>query len=113
MLVWLIGAATLISAASPAKPIVLDANTRADVRCVVALSREAVDANPEQVNDLAIMMYYFMGRIDGRDPKLDLGTAFAQQGTQMSHAEYVSAAATCRDQYRRRADELNAAAQAL
>ena len=115
MLKWIIAAVSLIPAVAFAKPLALDAPTRADVRCVVALSRAAGEAGAEssEIPLLQTITFYYIGRIDGRTPKLDLGAAFEQEGRQMSHADYLRLPQLCRDEYGRRADALNAASAAM
>ena len=115
MLKWIIAAASLIPAVACAKPLDLNASTRADVRCVVALSRAAGEAGAEspEISRLRTVTFYYIGRIDGRTPKLDLGAAFEREGRQMSHADYLRLPQLCQDEYERRADALNAASQAM
>jgi hypothetical protein len=115
MLKWVVVAGVLIPAVVSARPIALDASTRADIRCVIALSREAGEAGAgaPQLDELATVTFYFVGRIEGREPKLDFGAAFGQEGKQMSHADYLALPETCRDEYRRSADALNRAVQAI
>lgn len=81
--------------------------------CVAALSRLAGEANGAQVNDLAVIAFYFIGRIDGRKPGLNLGAAFEREASQMSHTDYLALPQTCQKQYRLRAEEVNSAAEAM
>jgi len=115
MVKWIVAAVSLIPAVACAKPLALDASTRADVRCVVALSRAAGEAGAEspEISQLQTITFYYIGRIDGRTPKLDLGAAFEQEGKQMPHADYLRLPQLCRDEYERRADALNASAEAM
>jgi hypothetical protein len=115
MLKWIIAAVSLIPAIAYAKPVALDAPTRNDVRCVVALSRAAGEEGAEspEIPRLQTITFYYIGRIDGRTPKLDIGAAFEQEGRQMSHADYQRLPQLCQDEYGRRADALNTAARAM
>jgi hypothetical protein len=109
---WMILAASLLPAAvESTEPAVLDPATRADVRCVVAISNEAGLADDSQINHLAILAYYFIGRLDGRTPGLNLQKAFEQEAHQMTDSEYMRLRQSCREQYLQRAKDFNSVAR--
>lgn len=71
------------------------AETLADVQCLVVGSRLA--ASPDQRVKLSGMMLaiYFLGRIDGRSPTVDLQGLMVQQVKKMSVADLKNAAVRC------------------
>jgi hypothetical protein len=102
-MMWIMLAASLLPA--PSQPVVLDAETRADIRCY-AVQLAADPKTPQQVQDIATVASYFMGRIDGRMPNLDLGAALQQEANeeshmQMSQAAYAKLRDACLDRYGR------------
>ncbi len=113
MLKTLVAAVGLLPAVACAKPIALDPSTRADVRCVVALSREAGEAGAgsPKIPELKDVASYYIWRIESRNPKLDFDAAFNQEGTQMTHADYMRLPQLCRDEYGHRFDVPNMATQ--
>jgi hypothetical protein len=106
MLKRLVALVALLPAVACAKAVDLDAATRADVRCVVALSREAGEAGAEspKIPELKSIASYYIWRIESRTPKLDFDAAFEQEGMQMSHADYLRLPQLCRNEYGRRFD---------
>ena len=64
---WLLAASVLIGAAPP-----MDAETRKDVRCFLAVSSFANDPDSKIAMSAIMGAQYYLGRIDGRAPKLDL-----------------------------------------
>ncbi len=65
----------LLAAVTPV-PAGIDAQTQADIRCVVVLSAAVSNAPTEMLKaQVGAGMLYFLGRIDGRHPGLDLASA--------------------------------------
>jgi hypothetical protein len=70
----------LLSAAAPPP----DADTKADVRCLVAMG-SAMDTEQPQAKQLAFStMLYFLGRIDGRTPELDIEARYSSEAKEMN-----------------------------
>lgn len=115
MLKKLVTVVGLLPAVACAQPVALDPSTRADVRCVVALSREAGEAGADspKIPELKSITSYFIWRIESRNPKLDFDAAFDQEGMQMSDADYRRLPKLCRDEYERRFDGPPWATQAI
>ncbi|HEY8617908.1 hypothetical protein [Phenylobacterium sp.] len=55
-----------------------EADTTADVRCLVVVSAMA-SASPEQQSSAMMAALYYLGRIDGRTPALDLEARLIQE----------------------------------
>ena len=87
----LILVAGLLSAAAASRA--QGAATTADVRCVaVALSGSALQ--PQSGAGTNVLMYY-LGRLDGRTPKLDLEGLLTTETARMSMTDYASEATRC------------------
>lgn len=69
-----------------------DAN-RADVRCVLAMS--AMLRSPQYKDAGGAGIFYFAGRIEGRDPGFDLGSAMKREAGRMGAADYGDEARRC------------------
>jgi len=72
----------------------LPPETRNDIRCFVS----AISAlgGPSTANQsVALTAFYYLGRIDGRDPELDLETAIAREAKQMTQADMREESKRC------------------
>lgn len=65
--------------------------TTADVRCVLVGLR----ASALQQSSGSLEVMYYLGRLDGREPKLDLEALMTQETPRMTQAEYASEAVRC------------------
>lgn len=79
----------------PLRAMAQDADTVADVRCVAVGIRSAELPDSRQKSTGLLMALYFIGRLDGRDPKLDLETLLAEQLAKMTAADFTAEAARC------------------
>ena len=78
-------------AASPA----IDAETTKDVRCLVAVASLA-NSEDESAKMAAIVgSQYFLGRIDGRQPTLDLETAIRTEAARLDEAAIKGLLLSC------------------
>lgn len=87
----LIAALTLV----PFQAMAQDADTIADVRCVAVGIRSAELPDSRQKSTGLLMALYFIGRLDGRDPKLDLEALLAAQLSKMTAADFTAEATRC------------------
>jgi hypothetical protein len=81
--------------AAPLEVMAQDADTIADVRCVAVGIRAAELPDSRQKSTGLLMALYFIGRLDGRDPKLDLEALLATQLAKMSAADFTTEATRC------------------
>ena len=90
-LALLAAALTLI----PLEVMAQDADTVADVRCVAVGIRSAALPDSHQKSAGLLMALYFIGRLDGRDPKLDLEAMLSEQLSKMTAADFTTETARC------------------
>ncbi len=87
----LAGALTLSSAQAPAQ----DAETIADVRCLIVGMKFAGMAEPTQHSAGMMLSMYYIGRLDGRVPKLDIEELMIKEISTMTTSDYGSEAKRC------------------
>jgi len=82
-------ASLLLLAAAPqqAPSPALDAETMNDVRCLVATTSIVKNKDPKLAQAGMIASQYFLGRIDGRTPKLDLEDALVRAAKSISQEQ--------------------------
>lgn len=74
--IWMLALAPWVAgAAAP-----LDVETRKDVRCLIVVGQLSKSEDPELRDAGRVASQYFLGRIDGRAPALDLEAAIAAEG---------------------------------
>ena len=98
----LVGALALASAPARAQ----DAETIADVRCVIVglLLVQKTDANQRSSGQMLSM--YYIGRLDGRVPKLDLEELLIREGNSMTESDINSEAIRCGASLRDKGQEI-------
>jgi hypothetical protein len=79
----------------PLPVIAQDADTVADVRCVAVGIRSAALPDSRQKSTGLLMALYFIGRVDGRNPKLDLEALLSEQLSKMTAADFAAEATRC------------------
>lgn len=72
-----------------------DADNVADVRCVAVGVRFAVMADSTQKSIGTLIVLYYIGRLDGRAPTLDLEKLLTDQISKMTDADYSAEAMRC------------------
>lgn len=72
-----------------------DADTVADLRCVAVGIRSAELPDSRQKSTGLLMALYYIGRLDGRDPKIDLEPLLAAQLARMTATDFTAEAARC------------------
>lgn len=72
-----------------------DADNVADIRCVVVGIRSAALPDSHQKSAGLLMALYFIGKLDGRDPNIDLEARLSEQLAKMTAADFTTEAARC------------------
>lgn len=83
--------APLVIAAAPPT----DAETTKDVQCLVAVASLAGSDDKDAKMAAAIGSQYFLGRIDGRSPNLDLEAAIKLEASRLGEAQMRSLLQSC------------------
>jgi hypothetical protein len=92
----------LAAAAAP-----LDEETRRDVRCFILIAQLSTSDDPETRDAGRIGSQYFLGRIDGRAPGLDLEAAVAAEAP-AALAGQKTLLPRCGELMKKRGDEVEA-----
>lgn len=100
-------AASLVAGATKAQ----DDAISSDARCIAAFG--ALIQMPAYKDAAGAGLLYFLGRLDARDPKLDLVAAVRHETERMDQAEYMVEAQRCGAILKQRNEALKAAGQAL
>lgn len=82
-----------------------------DARCIAAFG--ALIQIPAYKDAAGAGLLYFLGRLDARDPKLDLVAAVRHETERMDRTEYMTEAQRCGALLKQRGEALKAAGQAL
>jgi hypothetical protein len=80
----------------------------ADLRCVVLARGMSASGEESMKAASALASYYFIGRLEGREPDLDLEAAIADTTEAMQSMDVRPEATRCGDQLVNRASELRA-----
>lgn len=91
-LLGIVSAAVLIGAAGEARAADEWA-VGADLRCVVAFA--ALIGNATYHDAATTGLFYYLGRLDGRDPAFDLAGGLKQVRSAMQSSQYASEAQRC------------------
>jgi hypothetical protein len=110
---WIAGAALIALVPMPAQAAAQDTATQNDIQCVAALSVAASQAKGDKLTGLAMITFYFVGRLDGRVPTLDLENELAHVAKDLTDAKVKTLLADCGAQYLRRANEMQAIGKSL
>jgi hypothetical protein len=86
-------AAVLAAAATGARAA--DPAPAPDLRCLAVASVLASNSDPNVKNAGVMAALYYLGKLDGRDPGLDLETRLRQEVTQLSPQEIQSETLRC------------------
>jgi hypothetical protein len=70
-----------------------EGGVKSDARCVVAMA--ALYNVPAYKDGATASMFYYMGRMTGRDPQVDLTSALRREAQTMTDLEYLSEAQRC------------------
>jgi hypothetical protein len=80
---------------APAKSLAQNEENIADIRCVAVAIRLAAMPAAEQKSSGLLMAIYYLGRLDGRAPNLDIEGIILEQISKMSQADYGAEATRC------------------
>ncbi|MGZ3371653.1 MAG: hypothetical protein ACXU8X_22290 [Caulobacteraceae bacterium] len=94
-------AAVGAAASAPARAEDLTVN---DIRCVVAFG--ALVSNPQYRDAAATGIFYFLGRVEGREPSLDIADAIKQTRRGMGQGDIVNEGQRCGAQLKARNESL-------
>ena len=72
-----------------------DADNVADIRCVAVGIRFAELPDSHQKSTGTLLVLYYIGRLDGRAPSLDIEKLLADQIAKMNDADYSAEATRC------------------
>jgi hypothetical protein len=92
-----------LGAAQPARAEDL---TVQDIRCVVAFG--ALVSNPQYREAAATGIFYFLGRVEGREPGLDIAEALKQTRRGMGQGDIANEGQRCGAQLKARNESLKA-----
>jgi hypothetical protein len=84
--------AALAGIARAEDPTPADAN-RADVRCMLTMTLIMRDEAYKQ--SAAVGLYYFAGRVEARDPSLDMTQAMRREASRMQNSEWKGEIQRC------------------
>ena len=73
----------------------ISSEQRNDIRCFVVAAEMADTEDKEVQTAASIMMFYFLGKLDGRNPKSDLDAVFEREAQLMSDDDKKALTATC------------------
>lgn len=91
-----LGLIALISVLVPCLVQAQDAESTADVRCVIVGMRLAgAGVNAAQRSSGTVLALYYIGRLDGRHPGFDLEKAMVAELGKMTQADYAADAQRC------------------
>jgi hypothetical protein len=90
----------------PAHALVPEDESIADVRCVIIGVKIAASADSAQQSAGVMAALYYIGRIDGREPTLNIETVLAKEVVNMTPTEFSSEAIRCGKHLTERGQEI-------
>ena len=100
------GMALLFASAAAASPDV----DSADVRCFLVAAEMADTKDKEVQSAASIMMFYYLGRIDGRDPKANVEALIEQEAARLTDADKKQLLTSCSAEVKLRGKQLSGGA---
>jgi hypothetical protein len=85
----------LAAAMMPVPVLAQDADTMADIRCVAVGMHFAEAPDSHQKSTGTLLVLYYMGRLDGRAPSLNIEKLLSEQIDKMTAADYNTEATRC------------------
>jgi hypothetical protein len=92
---YLVSLLLLAVLVSPAKSLAQNQEDIADVRCVAVALRMTEMPAAEQKSTGLMMAVFYLGRLDGRTPNLDIEQSIFEQIGKMTNADYSGEAIRC------------------
>lgn len=71
-----------------------DAATIADIRCVIVGMQLSGMVSPQQSSGI-LLTWYYIGRLDGRAPKLEIEALLIAEANKMTSSDYASETKRC------------------
>ena len=84
------------------------ADDEADMRCFLVSADMADSKDAETKNAGSVMMFYFLGRLDGRNPNVDLKQLLVREAERMSDADKEKLLVSCSGKVEQRGKQLEA-----
>jgi hypothetical protein len=100
----LLAACAVLLCAGGARAQDAEAQTRSDVRCFIAMGALGQSAQYKQASTVGV--FYFAGRIEGRDPDFDLKRAVRAEAGRMGATEYAGEIKRCGDLVRAKGEAM-------
>jgi hypothetical protein len=79
----------------PIQALAQDADSLADIRCVAVGMHFAEAPDSHQKSTGTLLVLYYMGRLDGRAPSLNIEKLLAEQIDKMTASDYSTEATRC------------------
>jgi hypothetical protein len=80
--------------------------TTADAQCMVIGARLSASPDPQEKGPGQMILMYYLGRIDGRSPKVDLKTLLKNETQSMKASDLKRAAARCGKEFAARGEDI-------
>lgn len=87
--------------------------TVADVQCLVVGVRLTASANQAQSQGGSMLMLYFLGRIDGRSPHVDLEKLIERQAKDMTASDFANWSRRCGAEFSARGAQITQIGKSL
>jgi len=84
-----------VLALAPLQVSAQDADTIADVRCVAVGVRSAEKPDSRLKSTGTLLVLYYIGRLNGRNPTLDIEKMLSEQIAKMTDADYAAETSRC------------------
>ena len=101
-------AAAGVLASTAAAPAGYDAKTLPDLKCLIAITRLAPVMEKSAPGSASVAAMYFLGKLDGEDPSLNLEAAIRELGPKMSQQDVGHAGIRCGGELKTRGASLSA-----
>lgn len=104
-------ALALTTAALPARAEAPETTT--DLKCLVFAISLSANSDPAKASVGTMAALYFLGRMDGREPKLDLENRLIQPDMQLKPTDFAQLGKACGGMLQTRGSELTAIGERL
>jgi hypothetical protein len=78
----------------------------ADMRCFIVSAEMADSKDKEEETAGSIMLFYYLGKLDGRNPSADLKALLTKEAERMTEAEKQQILASCSSKVEQRGKDL-------
>jgi len=94
----------MLATVANADPV--SSRTTADAQCMVIGARLSASSDPQEKVPGQMILMYYLGRIDGRSPRVDLKSLLQNETHSMKEADLKSAAARCGKEFAARGEDI-------